>query len=352
MRSWATAEDGREDIARTPLRITPKTPIQEAPAERALSEIASARTMLTRTADGFLSWPWGAVDELTGGMSGGQVWFVGGFRGKTLFMLNAIDMWARNCVKVYLSPLETKQWTFRLAWAALRAGVDPGLVLDGTLARQEDTTLRPRIDAELVAMSEDVELRENVVLQHDEQFLDLDVFRAGLDEAASVGSDVVIFDHIDHLKPDPKINGHQQSVEIVMEAHKAALERDLLVIFTTQFNVNKVLGPNQLAMYAPPQLHHIYNGDHKRHVATGILGVYRPIRDMKLGENEEEYGATLRRAQQGSIEPWTMLQSETMAVKLMKSRHGGAREGKRATLRLVNGRLSDIPVREFGRVNL
>lgn len=318
------------------------------PVTDALTQLEGALYHADRPADGFLHWPYGSIDELTGGMTGGQVWFVAGFRGKTTFLLNVLDHWISDGARVYGMALETTRDKFRLMWAALRVGVDGGTVLNGTALPE----IVERVRAEIRAMRDELDLSSRMVL-HPAHFLTPLAVREALTAAKEWGADLFTLDHADHLRPDPTMNTYQQSVDIIAELHDQALKHDLLVIATTQLNDNKLHNRNRLARFAPPIPALVFNGTHKYNVSTGMLGLYKPLRSRRMDEKPEEFKAALTAVRDGDAEPQTVLEKNVMGVTLMKGRHGvGQNEGRQAVLRFENGKLSDIPIREYGRYDV
>jgi hypothetical protein len=333
-RTWEPADD-------------PETGLAD-PTDRALDEIDAALDETERPEHEFWQWPFGCVSELTGGMTGAQVWVVTAFRGKTLFLTNCLDAWMNLGAKVYVLALETTRGRFRLLLASMRVGVDGGLILNGTASDSD----KARVRTELLRMRDDPRIASQLYL-HSANFLTPAVLREGLAQAKAFGADLVAVDHLDHLRPDAKMGLYEQSVDVVAELHDRAISENLLVVCTSQLNDRLLHTRNHLGRYAPPVPHLVFNGTHKYNVATGMLGLYKPLRKKKLDETPEEFRAALQAAANGTAEPQTVLEANTMGITLMKGRHGvGAKEGRQAFLRLVNGRLSDIPVREFGRVNL
>lgn len=318
------------------------------PVSEALTQLEAALYHADRPADGFLHWPYGSIDELTGGMTGGQVWFIAGFRGKTSFLLNVMDRWVSDGARIYGMALETTRDKFRLMWAALRVGIDGGTVLNGTATEEAKAVVRE----ELRAMRHDLDLSSRIAL-HPAHFLTPKAVREALTAAKDWGADLLTLDHADHLRPDPAMNTYQQSLDIIAELHDQALKHDLLVVATTQLNDNKLHNRNRLARFAPPIPALVFNGTHKYNVSSGMLGLFKPLRTRRMDESPEDFATAIAAVRDGTAEPQTVLEKNVMGVTLMKGRHGiGQNEGRQIMLRFENGRLSDIPVREYGRYDV
>jgi hypothetical protein len=87
-------------------------------------------------------------------------------------------------------------------------------------------------------------------------------------------------------------------------------------------------------------------GGKKREVATGMIGLYRPLRMQLPNESVEEFGAALKAARSGRAEPHTVLEPHVVGVSAMKLRNYGQHEGKRVTLGFQAGRVVDLPERD------
>ena len=153
--------------------------------------------------------------------------------------------------------------------------------------------------------------------------------------------------------PDPRANLYSQSVDIIAELHDQASQHELLVLATTQLNDRMLHNKNHLMRCQPPIPAWVFNGTHKYNVATGMLGLFKPLRGKRVDETAEEFKAALTEAAKGTIGPQGVLEPDTMGITLMKGRYGvGQNEGKQARLRVVGGRLMDRDILEFGRYDV
>lgn len=295
------------------------------PFVETIDQVQDAILALERPAEAWLRWPWPALDALTGGMASGDVWFVcadsGG--GKTTFVASLVDEWFLAGKKVFVLPLETTANKFRTYWAAMRAKVHPGDLFSGDyLNRPNAAAIREAVRQELTWQHSD----EPAASVRIKGVREITLARLGeaVREAKDFGADVVIVDHIDHVGTEPGANAFQVTERVNKGALDLALRHDVLLLFTSQLNLETQRGNgDHLSKFQAPRDTHVFMGNEKRKVATGMLGLFRPIRAPKPGEDPKAYAEALKRARQGEgvVE---MLEPNTMGVVNMKSRNGKA----------------------------
>lgn len=310
-------------------------------------QAASAIQMLDRPADAYLRWPWPTLDAMTGGMAPGDVQFVVAFSGvgKTTLIASAIREWFAQGKRIMVLPLETRPKTFRVHLACLELGLKPGHVLSGDIHRDPDAKQQiDRIKAHIRWQVEG-DFCERVRIKG-VPFIGESELESCLREAKNMGTDVVIVDHIDHIDGDDE-SLYQASVRVNKAALRLAhLYEPGVLLFTSQANQEAMKGGrDHLAHYQPPQPNHVLMGNTKRQVATGMIGVYRPIRARKPDETPEEYAAAIKASRAGTEEPWKALEPGVMGVNQMKSRNGKV-EGARCQLRVEAGRVMEIPEKD------
>lgn len=305
-------------------------------AVEASDQIVDAILDLDRHPDAFLHWPWPALDTMTTGMSAGEVWYVCAFSGigKTTFVSSATNRWLDEGKRVFVLPLETQPKRFRTYLACQRLGIKPGDAFSGELRRRNDPSLAPLGDALKAQIHQD-NLRVKSV-----PAINLATFKAACEEAADWNADVAIVDHIDHIEAGDGSNQYAESMKVNRSALKFAQELGLLLVLTSQLNTDAVRGTDYLAKFAAPREQHVKFGGHKREVATGMLGLFRPLRSPRPGESPDEYKAQLRQARNGEVEPHLALMPHTMGVVYMKDRNYGT-DGRKTLLSVVNGRVED-----------
>lgn len=312
---------------------------QQHPVVEISDQVIDAVSDLQRHPDLYLRWPWGALDHMTGGMAPGEVFYVCAFSGigKTTFVSSATNRWLDQGKRVYVLPLETKPKRFRTYLACQRLGIKPGDATSGELRARNDPQL-PALIAELNTHIKKPlcdQLRVKGVPS-----ITLGLFEGACEEAADFGAHVVIVDHIDHISAGDGTNQYAESLKVNRRAAEIAQEFGLILVLTSQLNTEAVRGTDRLAKFSAPQEQHVKYGGHKREVAQGMLGLFRPIRAPLPGESPDEYKSALRAARNGEVEPHTALMPHTMGVVYMKDRNYGT-DGRKCLLSVVNGRVED-----------
>ena len=317
--------------------------------EIATDQILDAVEILGYEADAFLRWPWRVLDELYGGIAPGTVHYVVAFSGmgKTTFIGSAILRWLELGMPIDVMPLENKPNIFRAYLACQTLGIDPGLMMSGDYLKREDAKdLRERVRAALVAQTKE-EMGELLDV-HEAPRVSAHILHDAARRAKARGAKVLIVDHIDHVNDvdgNVKRSLWEASVAVNREAHRVAKETGLPLILMSQANQEALRNSrDKLAKYMPPQENHVLFGGQKRMVATGMLGLYRPLLPLPSGSDPEafeEWKETIALARQGTTTPQTALEPFTMGVNLMKSRNYGGREGNRVSLAWEAGRIVD-----------
>jgi len=272
-------------------------------------------------------------------MAPGNVWFVcaasGG--GKTTFVASVIDLWRLAGKKVYVMPLETRPHEFRTYLACMSAGIHPGDALSGNLRSLPDgEAKRAVLKSEL--MSQTHEPYVDRVMLSSQRAINLAGLTNGLKEAKSFGADVVIVDHIDHIAGGNGSNLYAEAQAVNNGAMVMAQDNDLLLIFTSQLNMSASKG-DYLAKYLPPRTEHVAFGTLKQRNATGMIGLFRPLRGRRPDETDDDFVKALRAARSGTGDVTDALEPNTMGVVYMKARNYGVREGKKIYLEVRHGRV-------------
>lgn len=304
------------------------------PLDEALSQGEQSGEAISRHPDEFLHFPWASLNALVGGIPPGEVWFVGAYsgHGKTTFLMSALNAWFEQGKRLFYMGLESQPSVLRTQWACQRLGLSAGDVLSGKLAATSADwpfTRKKIIDAIHWQTLDD---RSSRVYFSPEKFVDSRKLKAAVEQAADLESDVLMIDHVDHLEGS-KGGLYANSVESMKTLLSLAQRYGVKVLAATQFN-NEMIRGNRLGMHLPPTPTAVYQGGHKRQIASGMLGLYKPLRpDITKGE--------MQRFSRGELEPQDVVERGVMAALVMKHRLFGEREGKRAMLRVENGRVLD-----------
>ncbi|HXU02145.1 MAG TPA: DnaB-like helicase C-terminal domain-containing protein [Polyangia bacterium] len=305
----------------------------------ASDQVTEACIALDRHPNTFVRWPFPELDALTGPMAPGNVWFVcaasGG--GKTTFVASVIDLWREAGKRVYVMPLETRPQEFRTYLACMALGVHPGDALSGQLR------MLPDGEAKRLALKSELRLQGispyvDRVMLSSQRAINIGGLTQGLKEAKAFGADVVIVDHIDHIAGGNGSNLYAEAKAVNDGALRMAQDNDLLLLFTSQLNMSASKG-DYLAKYLPPRTEHVAFGTLKQRNATGMIGLFRPLRKRRSDELEDDYVKALRSARSGSGTVSDMLEPNAMGVIAMKLRNYGAREGMKSYLTVQHGRV-------------
>lgn len=315
----------------------------------ASDQICQAIAALDRHPDTFVRWPFPDLDALTGPLAPGNVWFVcaPSSGGKTTFIASAIGGWRAKGKRVYVMALETRAYEFRTYLACMACGVQPGEALSGNLLTLPNGSgMRDAIKTALWAQFKKPFIDH--VMVSGQRAIDVMGLQRGMMEAKAFGADVMIIDHIDHLEADDHSgsNLYAAAKAVNHAALRLAQDNDQLLVFTSQLNMQSDRTADHLAKYAPPRDQHVLFGGLKRQVATGMIGLFRPVRKRRPNETEDDYVKALRRARSGEDEAWRALEPGVMGVNAMKLRNFGAKEGKRSYLGVIDGRVEHMNERD------
>lgn len=307
------------------------------PDEQARRQVLAALDSLSRPASDFVRWPYPTLDALTGPLAPGTVTVAGAASGggKTTFVTSTIAGWLAAGVRVAVAPLELEPWDWRKQMAAVRAEVMPGDVLSGELLIREQTgdtlarALLDRVRTELRLMQAK-RAHEHGLYVVPDRSLSVSRLARVFAHAAEHDYRVVVIDHIDHVADEEGRSGLDESKAVNQAVAALAQEFGRVVLATSQLNARRFQGKDRLAKYQPPESKDLYLHTFKEHVATHIVGLFRPIQPDADAD-------AISKARDGSAEPLTVLAPNTMGVVYAKSRNYGSREGRRVYLTVDRG---------------
>lgn len=309
----------------------------ENPAEEARTQVAEVFKSLRRKASDFFRMPWSALDELTGGLPPGDLWYFCAFsgHGKTMFLTSLVMEMIRREQKAYYMPLESSPMVIRTHLACKQHGYDAGDLLSGKyLEWPNHDAVRFQVAKTVNEMASGLTGAWNRLMISRVKYVDVPALKAAAKTAKDFGADVFIIDHVDHIQATAGVNLYEQSVQVNRALLEVAQEYGLRVLAATQLNNNAVRG-NKALLHLPPQPDFVKMGGHKREVASGMLGIYRPLKIAGVDKG------TMTAFNKGLLEPHQVLEPNTMAVVCMKHRLYGNREGQRVFLQVEHGRVLD-----------
>ena len=329
-------------------RASEELPPDVHPAVEESNQIVEAVFHIDRHPATLVRWPYPDLDALTGPMGGGEVWFTAAFSGggKTTFVVSTIEAWRLQGKRIYVMPLELQPARFRTYLACMQCGIRPGDALSGQL-RSDPTRDHEREALKAAVFAQSRDEFSSFVRISPLRSIDLAGLERGLKEAKAFGADVVIVDHIDHIEEGKKKSLYDQSVEVNNAALRMAQDNDLLLWFTSQLNMEIVKGRDHLAKFGPPMQHHLMFPTAKIKNATGIIGLFRPIRKRRADETDDDYKRDLTSARAGQIDATEALEPNTMGVTAMKLRNYGQHDGRKILLGVERGRV--LPLTEKDR---
>lgn len=310
-------------------------------------QVVDALLALDRPESAYLRMPWPSLDAMVSGIAPGDVWFVAAFsgQGKTTFLTSALNEWFEAGRRVYVMGLESRPNILRTHWACKRLDVDAGELLTGDVFKRPDAEqIRAAVRAEVMSQAHGEKFQR--VRFSRAEFMNLPALVRDAERAAAWGADLMIVDHIDHIEGGDGSNPFEESRRVLRNVLKLAQHTGLRMLVATQLNNDVARGHDRLAMYQPPRPEHVFMGGTKRQIASGMIGLYRPLRAPMRDESPDAYKLAMMAARRGEAEPQTALEPNRMGVVVMKHRAFGAREGKRCALGVERGRVVELPPRD------
>jgi KaiC/GvpD/RAD55 family RecA-like ATPase len=306
------------------------------PEAQVIDETIEASSDLFRPEENYHHMPWGALDQVMGGMPGGEVCTVCAFssQGKTTYLTSLVDeLFETTKKKIYFMGLESKPKTLRTHWAAKRCGIDAGDLLSGAFLKWMNfREVRDTVGKEIASQREGEKYARVRFCPTSAVNAD-NLFRAA-DQAAEFGADLFIIDHIDHIDGTLGKSEYSMSVEVTRAILKIAQEYGFLMMPSSQLN-NEAVKHNRIALHLPPQPQHVKFGGHKREMSTWMIGLYRPLRVAGVDPKE------LAAVNLGLKKATDILEPNTMGISFMKHRFYGNREWSKVYLRVEKGKVMD-----------
>lgn len=271
--------------------------------------------------------PWDSLHDRTGFLLPGEFWAVAAHpgNGKSTFLMSLVAGWAEAGVRCYVLSLENEPEVMRRYLAALRLGYEVEAVLSndyGALPDGADTELLRELSSQSEVPARDL------VRFSPAPFLDPLGVVAEIQQAASVGADVVLIDHLNRVET----SGYDAHVAMIHQVREVAKHTGLPVVGAVQFN-DRLSGGSRLAPYMPPRAATIKGGQHILEEAAVVLGLYRPLSD--------EVDTKVRRdIETGMLQATEYLEPNAIGVVILKHRIRGRYQGSKLNLTYQAGRIS------------
>jgi len=297
-------------------------------------QVRAALDRLDVPESAFLHFPFPPLDRVMGGHGPGTIGFTvaRSASGKTSFLLSAMHRWHRLGLRIYYAGLESRPQVLRTQWACRALHVDPGDILSGDYrAWQNADQVRADLKAELDRQRGDPDMLRVRFAPH--ASVDLAAMTEICVEAREFGADVVIVDHIDHVRADG--SPYVASRAVIEVALQLAHKYELHLLLASQIN-REGMSSDPFRNHRQVREESVKMGDHKLEVADYMLGIFRPLRDDITKQDRADFDS-------GRLAIADLLKPHTMALNVMKHRNRGTRAGTRIELGFYRGEVYDTP---------
>lgn len=313
--------------------------------------VADARNDLSAHSSTFMKFSLPSLHRLLGFLMRGTVTYGCALpgNGKTAFVSQQIAHWAQEGKRVWVMPTESRPKGLMTRLVCRRLGISADEALSGRLREAMDNgDLQAREDHRALErayrqLEDTLQERDGNIAIEPAPSLTRRIFRESCEAAAQWGADILITDHIDHVKGDETTGtGYQASEAVQNDALEFGELFNLPLLLMSQLNRSKTMG-DPLALYRQPQLSHLWMPGAKEQNATGIFGLFRP---MKIDLDD----ALAKSIKDGRAPSWKVAVEQCMGVLDMKKRFGGEHRDGIAYLEYRHGTLaepSDILRREL-----
>lgn len=298
-------------------------------ASRTHRQVGKARELIHEDFTKCVMLPWSSLHQVIGhGFLPYQLWTAAAEsgHGKTTFAMNVVNALVGLGKRVYVIGLEQAACVLRVYIAALQLGFSTRYALANRW-RDLPPSAQGAIESALVEQETEGELLHF----SDIDFLTLRTLPAVLAEAQAFGADLVLIDHVHHVRVEGS-NTAGEFVKLCQLLSDFAKKQQIPVLAMAQLNRGQ--GPqDRLKPYLPPNVNSIQMGKTLEQVSSVVLGLYRPLRPgMTRGAMSQI------RAGLASVKDY--LKPNTMAVSVLKSRISGDC-GEIVDLRYDRGHISD-----------
>jgi KaiC/GvpD/RAD55 family RecA-like ATPase len=281
-------------------------------ASRTRTQVRRARELIHEDFAQCVQLPWPSLAEVIGhGLLPYQLWTIAAAsgHGKTTFAMNLVKAWVEMGKRVYVVPLEQPTDVMRVYLAALTLNFPTRLALANRWREMLNPTAQDAVDAELVRQEDESELLHF----SDVDFLTVSGLPAVLKEAQAFGADVILIDHIHHVR----VEGHNSAAEFVRLCQTLGdFTKNQRTPIVSMAQLNRGQGPrDRLKPYLPPDVDSIQMGKVLEQVSSVVMGLFRPL----VSWVDKAIRARIRLG--APVKPY--LKPNTMAVDVLKSRISG-----------------------------
>lgn len=328
---WLDASsDDYEQVRGEPVRTHNDEQISQVEAAVEYHSVAKDRSVMP---------PFRNLYELTSLLTSPSIWFMIAFsgHGKTTLAMAMAEAWALAGTKVWYLGLETEPDELRLKRAAKACGIHPGLVMTGQITSDQYYAVQDHLVRQIEAIAVGGPMA-NLTFSPTR---DVTLPRLELDaqQAYEMGCRAMFIDHIDHITSGSE--GIEESKRVCYGLHAMSKRYPMVYIATSQANMSSLQG-DLLGAHRPVQPNHVWYPGVKRQIATGQIGVYRPLKERPSDPDDaKKWEDDMKAARKGSLEVWKVTARNQMGLNLMKHRDFGEREGQRQKLYIDKGSVRD-----------
>lgn len=304
-----------------------------------LAQVAQAVEYLATAKERAIVPPFRNLFHLTKHLTSPSIWFFVAFsgHGKTTLAMAMAEEWGKQGVPVWFLGLETQPDELRLKRAAKACDIHPGLAMSGQLTDEE----YQRVQDHLMEQAQHIAHGGSLANLTFSPTTAINVAELQMNaaEAYERGNKVFIIDHIDHISGDG--SGMDDSRRVMYALHAVSKQYPMIYIAMSQANMESVRG-DVLGCHGPVQPHHVWMPSVKRSIATGMVGIYRPLVEYpKDPEAQERYRQDMTDVRKKLLDPWKMVALNTMSLNVMKHRDYGEMEGQKGKLYVERGNVRD-----------
>lgn len=315
------------------------------PLEVAADQFAQARTELDARPVVHVQFPYAPLHAMVGRMAAGSLVFVmaNTGQGKTTFLLDVLDRWAEQDVRIDYLGTEQEPNELIRKWACLRADVPAGVAI-GHEWDEYDQGARWKV--RVIQQVHEIEGKFGTrVMFCPDKFITLTKIELAARRAHERGAHVLIVDHVDRIEVEGRETEYTAMKKLVRRLKELARDHNLVMVVASQMN-REARKADRLGAYRAPQLHQMQGGGTKEQEADVVIGLWRPIRQPNPDESATDFKQLMSAASAGHVAANEVTEPNTMAVVLLKHRTHGERDGERCKLNVHHGRLSEIPEKD------
>jgi replicative DNA helicase len=290
-----------------------------------------------------IPWPWESLDRLYGSLMPGDVHIVVARTntGKTTFILNLVMQLAERHYPIRVLPFETPPQKLLRTLAAIRLGYDPRHVLRDKwdlLPAEAFDAIQTDIVHKLTAqpLCYDLTWAPQGTMTPENVYIELE-------QAADAGARVVIIDHLNRIELPGRQPEHVEARRLMRGLKDRAEKLELHLVIPAQAHRGE--GRDPLRRHMPPIDTDIRWGGSVEEEADGILGLYMPLKE-DISPDE------LKRARAQLVPVKSLVRPNTTGIRVIKHRIDGGVVGEDVFLTYNHGRLSEGPLRDFGRYDV